>query len=129
MDLPENSVAFELITSLAKSDNLWAIPWPCLYEFLSVITNRAVWKDNVATIEQAWKQIENWFDSPSNQPIGETENFLKILGDFVKRPHVRGAVVYDARIAAICVANGVEELLTRDRDFSLFPELKTRNPF
>ena len=35
----------------------------------------------------------------------------------------------DARIAAICVAHGVEALLTRDRDFSLFPELALRNPF
>ena len=33
-----------------------------------------------------------------------------------------------SRIAAICIAHGVEELLTRDRDFSLFPELRTRNP-
>ena len=36
--------------------------------------------------------------------------------------------VHDARIAAICVAHGVEELYTRDRDFSIFPELRTRDP-
>jgi len=42
---------------------------------------------------------------------------------------VRGAVVHDARIAAICVAHGVEALLSRDRDFSLFPELDVQNPF
>jgi hypothetical protein len=28
----------------------------------------------------------------------------------------------------MCVAHGVEALLTRDRDFSLFPSLVTRNP-
>jgi uncharacterized protein len=38
-------------------------------------------------------------------------------------------VVHDARIAAICVAHGVEALLTRDRDFSQFPQLVVRNPF
>ena len=32
-------------------------------------------------------------------------------------------------VAAICVAHGVETLLTRDRDFSLFPEIETENPF
>jgi predicted nucleic acid-binding protein len=37
--------------------------------------------------------------------------------------------VHDARIAAICVAHSVQTLLTRDRDFSLFPELRTENPF
>ena len=39
-----------------------------------------------------------------------------------------GGVVHDARIAAICIANDVDTLLTRDRDFSLFPELRTKNP-
>lgn len=39
-------------------------------------------------------------------------------------------VVHDARIAALCLAHGIiEALLTRDRDFSLFPELRTQNPF
>jgi len=32
-------------------------------------------------------------------------------------------------IAAICVAHGVEKLLTRDRDFSLAPELAIEDPF
>ena len=52
-----------------------------------------------------------------------------MMGELVKRPRVRGAIVHDARVAAICLANGVEVLLTRDRDFALFPELNTRNPF
>ncbi len=38
------------------------------------------------------------------------------------------AVVHDARIAAIRVAHGVEILLTKDRDFSLFPEMPVRDP-
>lgn len=34
----------------------------------------------------------------------------------------------DARIDAIWVAHGVEALLTRDRDFSMFPQVPTRDP-
>ena len=52
-----------------------------------------------------------------------------ILGGFLTRPRVRGAVVHDARVAAICVAHAVDTLLTCDRDFNLFPELKSKNPF
>ena len=66
--------------------------------------------------------------SPSIRLIGETDDFLRTLRRFVQRPRVVGGVIHDARIAAICVAHGVDELLTRDRDFSLFPELRTRNP-
>ncbi len=127
-DEPKHSDAFELLNTLARDNKYWAIPWPCCYEFMNVVTNRRIWKSKAATNEQAWKQLENWINLPSVSLIGETENFLKILSGFARHPKVRGAVVHDARIAAICVAHGVEELLTCDRDFSLFPKLKTRNP-
>ncbi|MGH6636440.1 MAG: type II toxin-antitoxin system VapC family toxin [Gammaproteobacteria bacterium] len=67
-------------------------------------------------------------DSPSAQIIGEPEDFFAVLDDFMTRPRVRGPIVHDARVAAICVAQGIEALLTRDRDFSLFPELRRRSP-
>lgn len=124
----EHEAAAELLRALAKGDALWAIPWPCCYEFLSVVTNPRIWRDNASTPEQAWRQFVAWTMAPSNRLIGETEDFTELLSRFAQRPRVLGGVIHDARIAAICVAHGVEELLTRDRDFSLFPELRTRNP-
>ena len=121
--------AHATLCELAEGDRTWAIPWPCCYEFLSVVTNRRVWKDAATPPVRAWEQFQAWTRSSSNRLIGETDGFQTILGGFVQRPHVVGGVVHDARIAAICVAHGVEALLTRDRDFSLFPELRTRDPF
>ena len=121
--------AHAIMTALAEGDRLWAIPWPCCYEFLSVVTNRRIWKDSATTPSQAWRQLEAWTSSPTNRMIGEPDDFLPILQRFVDRPRIIGGVVHDARIAAICVAHGVEVLLTRDRDFSMFPELTLRNPF
>ena len=120
--------AQQLLNDLAEGDRAWSIPWPCCYEFLSVVTNRRIWKDSATTPEQAWLQFHAWYASPSNRMIGETRDFAGILQRFVQRPHVVGGVVHDARIAAVCVAHGVDTLFTRDRDFSLFPELPTRNP-
>ena len=117
------------LRQLAEGDRAWGIPWPCCYEFLSVVTNRRIWSDAVTPMERAWGQLEAWTSSPSNRLLGETGDFLDVLGRFVRRPRVRGAVVHDARVAAICVAHGTEVLFTRDRDFSLFPELPTRDPF
>ena len=114
---------------LAEGGDAWAIPWPCCYEFLSVVTNRRIWKDYATTPQQGWRQLAAWTASPSVRLIGETEDFLDILSRFIQRPRVHGAVVHDARVAALCVAHGAEALLTRDRDFSLFPELRTRDPF
>ncbi len=123
-----HAAAAALLRRLAEGDAPWAIPWPCCYEFLSVVTNRRIWGDNPTSQEQAWRQLAAWTASPSVRLIGETEGFAEILRGFVVRPRVLGGVVHDARIAAICMAHGAEALLTRDRDFSLFPELRTRDP-
>ena len=121
--------AHALMVELSEGDRAWAIPWPCCYEFLSVVTNRRIWKDEATRPRHAWDQLRAWTGSPSNHLIGETGDFMEVLGRFAGRPRVVGGVVHDARIAAICVAHGVEALLTRDRDFSAFPELRTRDPF
>ena len=121
--------AREVLRELAEGDRAWAIPWPCCYEFLSVVTNHRIWREAATPSHYAWQQLQVWTASPSNRLLGETDDFLEILGVLVQRPRVRGAIVHDARIAAICLAHGVEFLLTRDRDFSLFPELDRRDPF
>ena len=123
-----HEAAAEALQTLAEGNVPWAIPWPCCYEFLSVVTNRRIWRDAASEPGQAWQQLIGWTESPSNRLIGETPGFLEILGRFAQRSRVVGGVVHDARIAAICVAHGVEALLTRDRDFSLFPELTVRDP-
>ena len=125
----DHEAAVSIVRTLAEGSRTWAIPWPCCYEFLSVATNHRIWKDAATPPERAWQQLEAWTDSPSNRLLGETGDFLDVLSGFVQRPRVRGAVVHDARIAALCLAHGAEALLTRDRDFSLFPELRTRDPF
>ena len=121
--------AHALVVGLAEGERPWAIPWPCCYEFLSVATNRRIWQQQASTPQEAWAQMRAWAASPSNRMIGETDGFFEVLERFVARPNVTGALVHDARVAAICVAHGVEALLTRDRDFTIFAELRTRDPF
>lgn len=100
-----------------------------MYEFFSVVTNRRIWKDTASTPAQAWQQLEAWFASPSLQLLGETDDFPDVLAPLLSRPRVAGAIGHDARIVALCLAHGVDTLITRDRDFSIFHELATSNPF
>lgn len=123
-----HEVAASVIREMAEGDEPWAIPWPCCYEFLSVVTNPRIWGQTVTSPEHSWRQLAAWTASPSVRLIAETDDFMRILDRFVQRPRVMGGIVHDARIAAICVAHGADVLLTRDRDFSLFPELRTRDP-
>ncbi len=128
IEVPEHDDAATVMRELAEGETTWCLPWPCVYEFFSVVTNPRIWKQTASTPGQAWSQLEAWMGSPSIRLLGETDDFAAVLAGFLRRPRVRGPVVHDARIAALCVAHGVEALLTRDRDFSLFAELETRNP-
>lgn len=124
-----HETAVQVLRELAEGRRPWAIPWPCCYEFVSVVTNRRIWQGAESSPDEAWDQLRAWTDSPSSRLLGETGGFLDIIERLARRPRVRGPVVHDARVAAICLAHGIDELLTRDRDFALFPELKTRDPF
>ena len=127
-EVVEHPQASQLLRELAEGSSAWAIPWPCIFEFFAIVTNRRIWRDRASTPEQAWAQIESWIASPSLRLLTETPGLPELLAGLLVRPRVRGGVVHDARIAAICLTHGVEALLTRDRDFSLFGELPTRNP-
>ena len=117
-----------LITELAEGSKRWAVPWPCVYEFFSVVTNPRIWREKASTPQQAKDQVSAWLASPTLFLLGEDDNFTDILLAVLARPRVRGPIVHDARVAALCIAHGVDELLTKDRDFQLFPELATRDP-
>lgn len=125
----EHAVAIALLRALAEGNAAWAIPWPCVYEFFSVVTNPRIWGKASSTPADAWRQVEAWTGSPTVRLLAETDDFAAVLARFVMKPRVRGPVIHEARIAAICLAHGVQTLYTRDRDFSLFPELKRQDPF
>jgi toxin-antitoxin system PIN domain toxin len=124
-----HATALELLRSLAAGSESWAITWPSVYEFFSVVTNPKIWKQAASSPDEAWAQLAGWFAAPGLSLLSETEGFASVLSGFSRRARVRGPMIHDARIAAICVAHGVDKLLTRDRDFSLFPELTIEDPF
>jgi hypothetical protein len=123
-----HQAAGNLVRDLAEGPTRWAIPWPCIYEFFSVVTNPRIWRGSASTPEQAEHQIDAWLGSPTLSLLCENEDFADILLPVLARPRVRGPIVHDARVAALCLAHGADELLTKDRDFQLFPELVTRDP-
>jgi len=96
-----HEAASSLLRELVQGDDAWAIPWPCCYEFLNVVTNPRIWRDNATSPEQSWRQLAAWTASPSLRLIGETEDFPEVLERFVRRPRVIAGVVHDARIAAM----------------------------
>ena len=67
-------------------------------------------------------------EAPTLTHIGEDDAHWATLREQLEVGRIVGARVHDARVAALCLRHGVTELLTADRDFSRFPNLRTRNP-
>lgn len=126
-DAPFHEVAAAQVRTLAENPGAWAIPWPCVHEFLAIVTHPRIFNPP-STLTQAFDQLEAWAASPSLQLIGEMSDHFTRLRRIVEPAGVVGPKIHDARVAAICLANGVSQLFTVDRDFSRFPALRTSNP-
>ncbi len=125
LDAPLHVRAVEVLTPLIEGKlGDWALPWPCVHEFLGAVT-RPLWS-RPATMRDACGFVESLMEAPSLTMIGETRRHWTVLRSAVD--HVVGPKVHDARIAGLCIEHGVRELWTADRDFSYFPALATRNP-
>ncbi len=111
---------------LTEGPAQWAIPWPCVFEFYSVVTHPRIYSPPSTTAE-ALDQLQAWIDSPKAVLLGEPIGGWRVTADVISRSSVTGPAVHDARIAAICIAQGVDALITLDRDFSRFPDLRVHN--
>jgi len=119
--------AAAVVAELAESPREWAIPWPCLHEFLAIVTHPRIFR-TPTPLDLALGQVEAWLESPSLVLLSENDQYPETLRDLVLASRVSGARVHDARVAALCLSHGVGELWTADRDFSLFQRIKSRNP-
>ncbi len=119
--------ASRLLADLAEGRPAWAIPWPCVHEFLAVVTHPRVWSPPTP-LSRAIDQVEAWMESPGLVLLGEVDDHWKTLAGIMTGGKVAGGMVHDARVAAICRSAGVTEIWTADRDYGRFPGLSARNP-
>jgi hypothetical protein len=126
-DAPFHEQAKDRIAGLAEGRAAWAIPWPCVHEFLSVVTRPRVFHPPTP-LDAALAQVEAWMTSPSLVLIAEGGGYWNELRALLSAGRISSPRVHDARIAALCRAHGVRELWTADRDFSRFGGLVVRNP-
>ncbi|HUG55293.1 MAG TPA: TA system VapC family ribonuclease toxin [Vicinamibacteria bacterium] len=126
-DSPWHEQARGRVVELAEGRAPWAVPWPCLHEFLAIVTHPRIFK-KPTPVAAARDQVDAWLESPALVLLAETAGYWRALRELVASAQVSGPQVHDARIAALCLHHGVAALWTADRDFSRFPELPASNP-
>lgn len=127
VDSPWHEAAYRSIENLAEGDAFWGVPWPCIHEFLAVVTHPRIYNPPTP-IPKAIQQVEIWMESPSLRILSELAGHWKELKDIVFAGRIAGGAMHDARVAAICVEHGVREIWSADRDFTRVSGLMVRNP-
>jgi len=115
------------VIELAEGNAAWAIPWPCLHEFLAIITHPRIY-DPPTPLSSALDQIDAWLESPTLVLLTESAQHWPTLRHLLSAGRIMGGRVHDARVAALCIQHGVRELWSADRDFTRFPDQKVVNP-
>ena len=142
-EMPFHERALQVLTDAVGGPEPVSVPWPCVHEFLAVVSNPRIFRDptRVCTlasnprifrdptpIDIALDAIGRLLNSLTGGFLAEGEGYLDAFERVARPAQLQGAVVHDARIAAICLFHGVRVLWSADRDFSRFPNLAVTNP-
>ncbi len=62
-DSPWHDSAYASIVELAQGRELWAIPWPCVHEFLAIVTHPRIYSPPTP-LAGAADQVGAWWNLP-----------------------------------------------------------------
>jgi len=81
------------LEALALGRAAWAVPWPCVHEFISVVTHTRIFK-TPTPVELALSQMQALADLPQVVMLSEGDGYLDRLAAVAApaRTHARRAV-------------------------------------
>lgn len=127
-EFPRHQVALEILRSIACAPEPWVLLWPCVYEFVRVVTHPKLF-DPPTPLEDAVAAIEGLISSPSVLLVGEGKRHTEWFSRMLLASNATGNLAFDAHIAALMKEHGISEIVTSDNDFHRFPEIRVTNPF
>ena len=126
-ETPTYAAAMAAYEAAGGDAGAWALPWPCIHEFIAVATHPRIF-DPPTPLDVVLEAVQSWRERPRARFLAEDDAYWPVLAELARTGGISGARIHDTRVAALCLHHGVRELWTADRDFSRFPRLRTRNP-
>lgn len=103
-----------------------AFCWSTILAFLRITTNpRAVKRP--LQLADARAIVDSWLAVPIATVVLPTDRHWTVLGQLLTAGQATGTLVSDAHLAALAIEHGAT-LITNDRDFARFADLRTEYP-
>ncbi len=102
------------------------LPWQSLTAFVRVVTHPRALREPLAPAD-AWTFVEDWLDAPAAWVPQPGPGHREILGRLLADLDLRGNLVSDASLAALCIEHGLQ-VVSADSDFARFDEIDWLNP-
>jgi len=102
------------------------LPWSSLSAFLRIATHPRALRSPLDPSD-AWRYVEEWLEAPTAWVPTPGPGYREAFGRLVRDHDLRGNLIGDASLAALCIEHGVS-IVSADSDFARFPELTWVNP-
>lgn len=116
---PQHDAALRALRRLAGGDETWGLPVFVLSEFVRVVTHPSILRPP-STVELAIASLDALLGRANVVLLNPGERFWELLRSTLIYGRASGNLALDAQIVAVCRENGVDEILTEDRDFARF---------
>ncbi|TVS16903.1 MAG: PIN domain-containing protein [Gammaproteobacteria bacterium] len=126
-EMPFHQRAREVLAAAVGAPEPVCAPWPCVHEFLAVVSNPRIFREPTP-MGTALDAVRRLLRSLTGGVLAEGEGYLDALDQIARPAKLQGAMIHDARVAALCRFHGVRVLWSADRDFSRFQGISVHNP-
>lgn len=125
-DSPFHEAAKEWLTTALNGPRRVGIPWSASTAFVRIATHARAQRDPLSPA-LAWSLVDAWLDAPAAWIPAPGRGHRDILSRLVRDLDLRGNLVSDAAVAALCIEHGLD-IVSADTDFARFTEIRWINP-
>lgn len=115
------------LRSVIDGPEPYAVSDFALSGLIRVVTDRRIYRDTTATIEEALEFATEVRDQPHATVVSPGARFWPVFTGLCRTTGASGKLVPDAYLAALAIEHGCE-FITTDTDFRKFPGLRWRHP-
>lgn len=125
---PVHGRARALVEAAATGPEIVYLFWPTVMAYLRLATHPAVFAQPLSLAE-AVGNVEQLLARPHVRTTGEAAAFWRDFRAVAADATPSGNLVPDAHVVALMIGNDVRTILTRDRDFRRYRQIKASDPF